>query len=84
VTGRKIRYGPALLAFNFFLYESIAPCIFLIVVNVQTGTPSNPSEALENVGVVVGPMLADTDDAVVVVVVVVVVGVVVVGVTGRR
>jgi hypothetical protein len=38
----------------------------LIVVNVQTGTPSNPSEALENVGiaVLVGPILADTDDAV--------------------
>jgi len=39
--------------------------------NIRTGTPSNPSEALENVGVVVGPILADTDDAVVVVAVVV-------------
>ena len=39
--------------------------------NVQTGTPSNPAEALENVGILVGPILADTDDAVVVVVVVV-------------
>jgi hypothetical protein len=37
----------------------------LIVVNIRSGTPSNPSEALENVGI-----LADTDDAVVVVVVV--------------
>ena len=35
----------------------------MIVVNVRTGTPSNPSEALENVGVVVGPILADADDA---------------------
>jgi len=48
-------------------------------VNVQTGTPSNPCEALENVGIVVlvGPILADTDNAaeeVVVVVAVVVVG----------
>jgi hypothetical protein len=35
-------------------------------VNVQTRTSSNPSEALENVGIVVlaGPVLADTDDAV--------------------
>jgi len=34
--------------------------------NVRTGTPSNPSEALENVGIVVlvGPILPDTDDAV--------------------
>ena len=34
--------------------------------NVQTRTSSNPSEALENVGIVVlaGPILADTDDAV--------------------
>jgi hypothetical protein len=38
----------------------------LIVVNVRTGTPSNPSEALENIGIVVGPILADADDAVVV------------------
>ena len=58
---------------TFFPYESIAPCIFLIVVNVRTRTPSNPSEALENVGIVVGPILTDADDAVVVVVVVVVV-----------
>jgi hypothetical protein len=56
-----------LLASNFS--ESIAFYILLIVVNVRTGTPSNPSEALENVGVVVEPILADTDDAVVVVVV---------------
>ena len=48
--------------------------------NVQTGTPSNPCEALENVGIVVlvGPILADTDNAAeeeeVVVVAVVVVG----------
>jgi len=61
VTRRKIRYGLALLAFN--PSESIAPCILLIVVNVRTGTPSNPSEAL---GIVVGPILADADDAVVV------------------
>jgi hypothetical protein len=46
--------------------ESIAPCILLIVVNVRTGTPSNPSKALENIGIVVGPILADADDAVVV------------------
>ena len=39
--------------------------------NVQTGTPSNPSETLENVDdavkeevVVGGPILADTDNAV--------------------
>jgi hypothetical protein len=64
VTRRKIRYGLALLAFN--PSESIAPCILLIVVNVRTGTPSNPSEALENIGIVVGPILADADDAVVV------------------
>ena len=39
--------------------------------NVRTGAPSNPSEALENVDdaveeevVVGGPILADTDDAV--------------------
>jgi hypothetical protein len=60
-------------------------------VNVQTGTPSNPCEALENVGIVVlvGPILADTDNAVEEeeeeeeeMVVVVVVAVVVVG--GRR
>jgi hypothetical protein len=48
---------------TFFPYESIALCIFLIVVNVRTGTPSNPSEALESVGVLVGPTLADNDDA---------------------
>jgi hypothetical protein len=71
-TRRNIKYGLALLAFNFS--ESIAPCILLIVVNIRTGTPSNPSEALENVGIVVGPVLADADDAVVVVVVVVVEG----------
>jgi hypothetical protein len=46
--------------------KTIAPCILLIVVNVRTGTPSNPSEALENIGIVVGPILADADDAVVV------------------
>jgi hypothetical protein len=74
VTRRKIRYGLALLVLNFFPYESIAPCIFIIVVNIRTGTPSNPSEALENVGIVVGPILANADDAVVVVVVVVVEG----------
>jgi hypothetical protein len=45
-----------------FPYELIASCIFLIVMNIQTGIPSNPSEVLENVGV--GPILADTDDAV--------------------
>ena len=71
-------YGLASLVSNFSSYESIASCIFLIVVNVQTGTSSNPSETLENVGIVVlvGPILADTDDAVeeVMVVVVVVVG----------
>ena len=62
-------YGLASLASNFSSYELIASCIFLIVVNVQTGTPSNPSEALEKVVVVVvvvveGLILADTDDAV--------------------
>ena len=59
-------YGLASLASNFSLYELIASCIFLIVLNIQTGTPSNPSEALENVGLVVlvGPILADTDDVV--------------------
>ena len=67
MTRRKIRYGLALLVSNFFPYKSIAPYIFLIVVNVRTGTLSNPSEALENVGIVVGPILADTDDALVVV-----------------
>ena len=66
-------YGLASLASNFSPYELIVSCISLIVVNVQTRTPSNPSEALENVGIVllVGPMLADTDDAVEEVVVVV-------------
>ena len=68
MTGRKIRYGLALLAFDFS-YESIALCIFLFVMNVRTGTPSNPSEALENVGVLVVPILADTNEAMVVVVV---------------
>ena len=64
--GRKIIYGLASLASNFSSYELIASCILLIVLNIQTGTPSNPSEALENVGIVVlgGPILADTDDAV--------------------
>ena len=59
-------YGLASLASNSSSYESIASCIPLIVLNVQAGTPSNPSEALENVGIVVlvGPILADTDDAV--------------------
>ena len=59
-------YGLASLASNFSSYELIASCISLIVLNIQTGTPSNPSEALENVGIVVlvGPILADTDDAV--------------------
>ena len=59
-------YGLASLPSNFSSYELIASCIPLIVLNIQTGTPSNPSEALENVGIVVllGPMLADTDDAV--------------------
>jgi hypothetical protein len=54
----------------------IASCIFLIVLNIQTGTPSNPSEALENVGIIVlvGPILADTDDAVEEMVVVIVGG----------
>ena len=48
--------------------------------SASTGTPSNPSEALENVGIVVlvGFILVDTDDAVeeeeVVVVVMAVVG----------
>ena len=65
MTGRKIRYG---FAFGFFSYELIAPCILLIVVNVQTGTPSNPSEALENADIV------NTDDAVEVEEVVMVVG----------
>ena len=48
----------------------------MIVLNIQTGTPSNPSEALENVGIVVlvGPILADTDVAVKEMVVVVVGG----------
>jgi hypothetical protein len=38
-------------------------------VNVRTGTPSNPSEALENIDIVVlvGPILADGDDVVAVV-----------------
>ena len=68
MTGRKIRYGLASLA-----SELIASCIFLIVVNVRTGTPPNPSKTLESVGIVVlvGPILADTDDAMVVVLVVV-------------
>ena len=59
------------IKYDFSPYESITSCIFLIVVNVWTGTPSNPSETLENVGIVVlvEPILADTDDAVVVVVV---------------
>src|SRR5436305_12701913 len=66
VTQRKIRYGLASLASDFSPYEPIIFCISLIVVNVQTRTSSNPSEALENVGIVVlaGPILADTDDAV--------------------
>jgi hypothetical protein len=65
VTRRKIRYGLASLASNSSLYELIVSCISLIVVNVQTRMLSNPSKALENVGIVLlGPMLADTDDAV--------------------
>ena len=66
MTGRKIMYGLASLASNFSSYELIASCIPSIVLNIQTGTPSNPSEALENVGIVVlvEPILADTDDAV--------------------
>ena len=67
MTRLKIRYGLALLASDFFPYESRAFCTTLIVVNGRTGTPLNPSEALENLGVLVGPILADTDDAVVVV-----------------
>src|ERR1700730_1170626 len=78
VTVRKIMYGLAALslACSCSSYESIASCIPLIVLNIQTGTPSNPSEALENVGIVVlvGPILADTDDAVEEVVMVVVGG----------
>src|SRR5271170_6477554 len=76
LTRRKIIYGLASLASNFSLYELIASCIPVIVLNVQTGTSSNPSEALENAGIVVlvGPRLADTDDAVEEVMVVVVGG----------
>ena len=77
MTRQKIRYGLALLASRLSSYESITLRIFVIVVNGRTGTPSNPSKALKIVGVSVGPILADTDDAVVVVVVVV-------AVEGRR